>query len=356
MKKTRNLFAVTGLPEDVTVVLDAVQFKGLVTIPVGEVITDETIYKAHRFNRSIIFSATDYSGNHLPENAITINVVSNQATGSPYKYTICATNHDDIVKQFERIANDTNSDVGDHKSNTSKGGTDGPSVRNCAYCKYLQGDTESVESNERTLYRSENFFVIPTVGQFINGYLLIIPYRHVMSNGELGHEVLTEFNEVLTDVIEILQLSYPDANSFLVWENGSGSSGAGKAKDSLVHSHVHVAPSSLTSEAIEEISGFTFDEISLYDLKDYKASSYLLIRTPDPERWKILKTDQVYIPRQYIRQLIADEVYIHDESWNWRTHPYYEKMHQTLEDVIGALEKNWNKLSDRIKENTKFLF
>ena len=355
MRKTRNLFAVTGLPEHVNVVLEALQFKGMVTIPLGNVVTDEAITKAFRFNRSIMFSATDYSG-ILPTDAYTINIVSDHAQSSPYKYTICATNHDDIVKQFERIANDTNSDVGDHKSNTSKGGTDGPSVRNCAYCKYLQGDTESVESNERTLYRSKNFFVIPTVGQFTKGYLLIIPFKHVMSNGELDHEVLSEFNDVLADVIEILTLAYPEAESFLVWENGSGSSGAGKAKDSLVHSHVHVAPSSLTSEAIEDISGFTFDEISLYDLKDYKASSYLLVRTPDPERWKILQTDKIYVPRQYVRQLIAEEVNITDESWNWRTHPYYEKMHQTLEDVIGALRENWDKLSDRIKENTKFLF
>ena len=355
MKKTRNLFAVTGLPADVTVVLDALQFKGMVTIPYGGVVNDEVIDKAHRFNRSIMFAATDYMG-ILPVDAYTIHVVSDHAESPPYKYTICATNHDDIVKQFERITDITQSDVGDHKSNTSKGGTDGPSVRDCAYCKYLQGDTESVESNERTLYRSENFFVIPTVGQFTTGYLLIIPYKHVMSNGELEPEVLAEFNDVLADIIEILQLAYPDANGFLVWENGSGSSGVGKAKDSLVHSHVHVAPSSLTSEAIEDISGFTFDEISLYDLKDYKASSYLLVRTPTPERWKILQTDKIYIPRQYVRQLIAEELSIHDGSWNWRTHPYYEKMHQTLEDVISALESNWDNLSNRIKENTKFLF
>ncbi len=355
MKKTRNLFAVTGLPDDVNFVLEALQFKGMVTVPYGTAVTGDDIENAFRFNRSIMFSATDYTG-VMPKSAYTIDVVSDNAQGSSTKYTICRTDYEDVIKQFVRITEDTQSDVGDHKSNTSKGGTEGPSVRDCAYCKYLKGDTESVESNERTLYRSENFFVIPTVGQFINGYLLIIPYKHVMSNGELDHEVLAEFNDVLADIIEILQLSYPDSNGFLVWENGSGSSGIGKAKDSLVHSHVHVAPSSLTAEAIEDISGFTFDEISLYDLKDYKASSYLLVRTPDPERWKILQTDKIYIPRQYVRQLIGEEVEIEGENWNWRTHPYYDKMHQTLEDVISALTANKDKLSDRIKENTKFLF
>lgn len=356
MKKTRNTFAVTGSPGDVKVVLNALRFKGLVTIPLGNVVTDETISEAHKYNRSIVFSATDLVGT-LPTNTYTIDVVTMNAKASPSKYIICVNDDEmEIAKQFAEIADETNSDIGDHKSNTSTGGTDGPSVQNCAYCKYLKGDTESVESNERTLYRSKNFFVIPTVGQFITGYLLIIPFQHVMSNGELEPAVLTEFNEVLQDVIELLQLAYPESHGFLVWENGSGSSGVGKAKDSLVHSHVHVAPSSMTSEAIEELSGYTFDEISLYDLKDYKTGSYLLVRTPDPTRWKILPTDKIYIPRQYVRQLIADEVNITDESWNWRTHPFYSKMHQTLEDVIGALEANWDSLSERIKANTKFLF
>lgn len=355
MRGTRNLFAVNGLPDDVNVVLEALQFKGMVTIPVGGVVTDEIIENAFRHNRSIIFSAKDYLG-ILPVTAHTIDIVSVDSKSSPSKYTITVTDHDDIIKQFVQIIDDLNVDVGDHKSNTSKGGTEGPTTQNCAYCKYLLGDTESVESNERTLYRSDNFFVIPTIGQFIKGYLLIIPYQHVMSNGELSDEVLAEFNSVLSDVIKILSITYPDSTGFLVWENGSGSSGAGKAKDSLVHSHVHIAPSNLTSEVIEEISGFSFDEISLYDLKDYKANSYLLVRTPNPNRWKILQTNQIYIPRQYVRQLIGDELGITDNSWNWREYPFYDNMHETLDDIIQALASNKDKLSDRILKNTKFLF
>ena len=167
MKKTRNTFAVTGSPGDVKVVLNALRFKGLVTIPLGNIVTDETISEAHKYNRSIVFSATDLVGT-LPTNTYTIDVVTMNAKASPSKYIICVNDDEmEIAKQFAEIADETNSDIGDHKSNTSTGGTDGPSVQNCAYCKYLKGDTESVESNERTAMMLISMAQTPLISRII---------------------------------------------------------------------------------------------------------------------------------------------------------------------------------------------
>ena len=81
----------------------------------------------------------------------------------------------------------------------------------------------------RIVYQSDNFFVIPTLGQFINGYLLIIPISHIMSNAELDSSLREEFLTVLDDITYILELTYHTSN-FLVWENGTGNSGIGKVK------------------------------------------------------------------------------------------------------------------------------
>lgn len=335
MKSTRNLFVMHGNPLYVSSILEALTFKGMISCPYGTKVTDSFIDTAFKNNKSVVCSAEDYVG---------------------AKDYICLWAKDfakstNVAADFADMAEQNNCDIGDHKSNSS--GLKGtPTIADCAYCRYLKGVPDN---NERTVYESENFFVIPTIGQFITGYLLIIPYEHVMSNGQLDITALKEFEIVLEDIEYLLKLTY-NAPNVLVWENGSGNSGVGKAKDSVVHSHVHVCPSSLTSESIEKLSGFPFDTISLEELEKYKEHSYLLVRTPDYSKWKINNNPQLYIPRQYVRQLVAEEYGLKGDSWNWRTCPFTDKMYQTVEDIKLAIQTNFDSIPKRIKERTSILF
>ncbi len=352
MRKTRNLFVLVGSPQDTMSVLEVLRFKGLITNPYWNPIAQSDIEDAFKNNKSVVCSEDDYSG-RLPPTAVTVNVVPISSTPEcKVSNTIYLNDSEPVAVQFERIANSLNMDIGDHKSNSS-GTSDGPTIKDCAYCQYLNGN---VNDNERTLYRSNNFFVIPTLGQFIPGYLLIIPFKHVMSNGELSKETLQEFTDVIEDVEYILKLTYPSSPGFLIWENGSGKSGVGKAKDSLVHSHVHIAPTMLNSENVKKVSGFPFEEIDFFDLPDYKVNSYLLIRGVDSRKWIISNNPNLYIPRQYIRQLIALEYNLPGDAWNWRTHPFVDIMHQTVQDITTALHDNYDSLPARIRKNTSFLF
>ena len=123
---------------------------------------------------------------------------------------------------------------------------------------------------------------------------------------ELTKEELYEFKEVLEDTEFLLKISYGRPN-ILIWENGTGNGGIGKAKDSVVHAHVHLAPSTLTSETIKIKSGFQFECITLDDISNYSNHSYLLIREENPNKWIINNSKELYIPRQYVRQLLAEE-------------------------------------------------
>lgn len=352
MKRTRNLFVLTGIPDDIILVLKELLFKGMITFPFGIPVTDTLITEAFQNNKSVVCSKRDYVPGKLLNDAVVINVGSHSSENSEESPPNIILDKNHLAEQFAKIANDLMLDIGDHKSNSSgQNGT--PTIADCAYCRYLAGYPAD---NERTVYSSENFFVLPTVGQFITGYLLIIPFNHVMSNAELNPSLLRgEFTDVLHDVEYLLKLTY-NAKNVLVWENGSGNGGIGKAKDSIVHSHVHVCPSSLTSCDIERMSGFPFEKITLDDLKKYQEHSYLLVRTPDYNYWKINNNPKLYIPRQYVRQLVAEEYGLPGESWNWRTHHFSEKMYQTVEDIKNAIEKNRSSIPERIQNNTKFLF
>ena len=352
MKKTRNLFLLVGSPEDVMHALETIQFKGLITNKYWNPLLPKDIEKVFDCNKSVVGSRDDFVGK-IPAEAVVINIVPTARSHvCSTRQTIYTRDSESIANQFEKIANDLGLDIGDHKSNSS-GLTDGPTKKDCVYCRQYLGNTAL--KNERTIYRSKNFFVIPTLGQFITGYLLIIPFQHIMSNGELSTEQLEELTTVIEDVEYILKLAYPESKGILVWENGSGSSGKGKAKDSLVHSHLHIAPSSLTAETIRDMSGFCYEEIELLDLPKYKANPYFLMRSQDKKHWLINNDSKTYIPRQYVRQLIAEEYAIPGNAWNWRTHPFEEKIYETIHNITSTLLKYEDQLPERIRNNTSFL-
>jgi len=347
MKKTRNLFILHGLKEDVEQAFNEIQFKGLVVLK-EKPITLTKINAVFAENKSVVCSnLSEELKSSLVGTSIYDIAVSNDNGSLQINPS-----EGNIASQFQSIAEQLCfCDIGDHKSNSS-GMLGVPSVEDCFYCRYMAG---KVPNDKRTLYRSKHFIVIPTIGQFTSGYLLIIPTKHVMSNAELSPNVLAEFESVLEDVLSLLQLTY-HTNSFLIWENGSGSGGIGKAKDSIVHSHVHVAPSSLTVEDIKRISGFEFESLNLNSLFQHQTNSYLLLKSSHDKNWMINDNPYLYIPRQYVRQVLAEEHGIPNDSrelWNWRTSPFSEKMMYTCVEVSSAIRANWNILPDRIKERTK---
>lgn len=355
MDKTKNLFVLVGDSTDISHVVGTLQFKGLISIPYGITVDEELIAETFRNNKSLVCAADDIS-EELRSDAIYINVLrSTTGTSALVSPHIILANLPGVENQFETIAKGLRCDIGDHKSNSS--GLNGtPTIADCVYCRYLAGD---VGDNARLVYTSENFFVFPGSGQFAKGYLLVMPYAHVMSNGELDAEVLlTEFNEVLEDLKYLLKITYgKDIEDFtiLVWENGSGNAGIGKAKDSIVHAHVHVIPSRLTSADIERISGFEFDRITLDQLMEYKENSYLLVREPDNEHWIINNNPKLYIPRQYLRQIVAEEKNVPGDLWNWRKYPFSENAHQCADDIQAAVESEWNSVPERVKQRVKVL-
>lgn len=343
MLKTRNVFVLTGNSDCVSQALSNLQFKGLTVF--NSQITIEDITKEFDNNKSIVCSSIAEDVNI---DSIQIPVVSSDDINISECINIQT---EDISEQFEKIALSLNCDIGDHKSNSS--GLSGvPSKKDCAYCVHMNKKiTEFKYGFNRTVYESDNFIVLPTVGEFIKGYMLIIPKEHIMSLAELSPDLKEEFLEVYNDVITMLKLTY-GIDDFLVWENGTGNGGVGKAKSSIVHAHVHVAPSKLVFEDIKKASGFQFKKISYDEIFSYGNHSYLLVKGNSTNEWFINDNPDLYIPRQYVRQLVAKEYNLPGDTWNWRINPFYDLLYECCLDIGTTLWKNGNEISTQIKERT----
>ncbi len=341
-KETRKLIKLI-FPSEVNQleIMNQLVFKGAVKIS-SDFITAKQILDAWHHNKTVICCG------EIPESFRSLALEIRIVTSSELSNNVIDINQD-IVEQMENITEKNNIDIGDHKSNCS-GITGFPSIADCKYCNYMKANFyDALISNYRVTYTSSNFAVMPGLGQFINGYFLVIPFRHIMSTAELtSPNLLLELFEVINDMKYILRLTY-NCSNILVWENGTGNGGYGKAKDSIVHAHVHLAPSSLSATLIQSISGFSFKEIHSKEIFDFGERSYLLIQGNEENQWFINDDPELYIPRQYIRQLIADE-YNLGEVWNWRTHEFSDKILQTMADVNHALKNNWNQLPARIRK------
>ena len=351
MKKTRNLFILTGDDELVLQAINQINFKGIVSFTL-DYIEPEIVQEVFDCNKSVICSEVALDSS-LSDTAIKIAVVESAYNLVPETNAINISKGN-VAQQFSAIASYHHCDIGDLKSYTSASSE--PFKRSdCPYCRYIDDGYMDKDINlHRTLYRSENFFVMPTIGEFVKGYLLIIPFDHVMSNGELSLEKRKEFLQVLDDVSYMLKLTYGESN-LLVWENGSGNNGASKAKTSIVHSHTHVVASSLTADTIEDFAGFPLKPISYDDLDLYQKNSYLLIRDVNTDIWRINDNPNLYIPRQYVRQLLLykDYITLSDGIWDWRAYPFIDKIKKTCNDIQSALLAHWDELPERIRNNTK---
>lgn len=351
MKITRNLFIITGDTELVLQAISEINFKGIVCFT-DDFITRETFYNVISCNKSVVCRGFSPKDSDLEVLAIKIAIVKSDYDLVPETNAINISKGN-ISEQFNAIASYHHCDIGDFKSNTSA--SNSPFERsNCPYCTYIDnGFMDKDIGLYRTIYRSENFFVMPTIGQFVKGYLLIIPFDHVMSNGELCLEKRHEFLQVLEDATYMLKLTYGYPN-FLIWENGSGNGGVSKAKTSIVHSHTHVVASNLTTQDIEKALSSPFKSISYENLNLYQKNSYLLIRE-SKYSWKIKYELDFYIPRQYVRQLLLYKDYtcLTDGIWDWRAYPFINKIKETCSDIKQSLSTHWNELPERIRNNTK---
>ena len=341
MKATRKVFSVKGEDSIVRAVLNGlIGFKAVTVL--SDIITPDVMDQVFANNKSLVCRA-----DNIPYSVLNTDVVNVLATDSEtmiFGVKNIINVNGNIVRQFMEIADEYDIDIGDHVSNESD---KNPLQSDCLFCKLLAGKPVHEQAS---LYESENFLVIPGSGAFLDGYMMILPKSHVMSCAELDYKQRMEMLQVIDDVKYILRNIY--RKNILVWENGSGLDGRGKPKTSIVHAHIHVCPSTLNVLETTKATGIKIHPIDFENLPDYKRNSYLLIMDYD-ENWYISYNPNMYIPRQYVRQMIALEHNINSELWNWRRFPFWDNVEKTGNTFLDYVKNNYGELSTRIKKATR---
>jgi len=180
------------------------------------------------------------------------------------------------------------------------------------------------------LFETDNFTVKPSLGSFVEGWLLIVPKKHYISLGSMDDPTLfKELNSLINKIGEIVQKEYGD---YVIFENGS------LCADKLVgcgvdFAHLHFVPLKLNLiEEIQERFNINYNWEKINDIESSvsyikSGKPYLYLRNQQNESF-ITSDDN--IPSQLFRKAIAESMSI-GEQYDWKQYKFENNIQRTID-------------------------
>lgn len=202
--------------------------------------------------------------------------------------------------------------------------------KDCYFCQEIEDPARNIMNRSRVVLESENYIVIPTVGCFQIGYLLVIPKQHYLCFGELSPAMLGELNGILQKITDFVSEKYNQ--KCIIFEHGTRDIEE-LTSTSIMHAHIHVIPfekdiiSSLPNYCVlKKIAGFS-------DLVNEK-ENYLFLQEMNGNNYIVQNASY---PSQFFRQIACKAMGI-PNYWDWRTYPFLENMGITVDYYYKELK------------------
>ncbi len=218
-----------------------------------------------------------------------------------------------------------------------------PPLTQCDFCNELSGGWENSfgriygpHPESRVLFRSNNFAVIPSLGQILEGYLLVLPIKHFKALGDLPGLLREEFAAISECLGKILKDQY---GPYVLFEHGTRSQGVGGC--GIYHAHLHATPLAGVSDPVNALK-LRFPYIELAHLNEISKRSagllaYLFYQDSDA---RLYLFDTGPLPSQYMRKLLADT--LGEQDWDWRNAGREERLVATIDRLSEQFKSTQN--------------
>ncbi len=208
----------------------------------------------------------------------------------------------------------------------------------CDYCDEFRDGSNNAfarkywpEVRQRRLLVHQDFIIVPSLGQLIEGHLLCIPERHYTAMADLSESASHVLEEMTSLIRRELNRRY---GACVFFEHGIRNSDGGGC--GIEHAHLHAVPvegggvlrslrNSYPGHRVESFNDIS-DTVGL-------SSSYLFFEDCRGDRWVFPVT---LIESQYMRKLVAAS--IGKLEWDWRSTGREPELIATLEHLSGVLE------------------
>lgn len=192
----------------------------------------------------------------------------------------------------------------------------------CVFCEEINNPVQNILNKNRIVYETVNFVLLPTVGCFEVGYLLVIPKQHFLCFGELSSDLIDELDKIIFRISEYIKKK--DKRKCIIFEHGTRDID-GHTSSSIIHAHIHIIPFEKEIKRylpikckLKKIAGFT-------DLRK-ETNNYLFLKDISGNHYVVENEDY---PSQFFRQIVCNALGI-GECWDWREHSFFNNMKKTI--------------------------
>jgi diadenosine tetraphosphate (Ap4A) HIT family hydrolase len=203
--------------------------------------------------------------------------------------------------------------------------------RDCPFCKEIAlGESPDLAARygptfrHRAVWGTDEFLVIPSIGQLVFGHMLLVPRGHVNSLAACGERAAFAAGALLTRVESVL-------GPHVAFEHGTPC-GAATGGCSIVHAHLHVLPARAEEWRLPATpSGEPWSEVEWLPWAagvshEPVTTDYLFIRLPGDKCFVSVEPSP---PSQFLRQWAAKT--LGQKRWDWREY--------VAESALPALAK-----------------
>jgi inosine/xanthosine triphosphate pyrophosphatase family protein/diadenosine tetraphosphate (Ap4A) HIT family hydrolase len=214
----------------------------------------------------------------------------------------------------------------------------GRPVYQCPFCTEVHDGTSSLFADmignrlaSRVIYEDEHFLVIPPVGEFIEGGLLLLTREHILSFAHLPPEQFEHLERLLGAISRAVLERWGVAP--LIFEHGPAPERT-KGVCCVDHAHLNIFPARV--QVHPSLAGrMNLTMSALSDLSRLRGAEfgYLFVQENDRTRRSY---DGENVPSQLVRRIITAAIGM-PERWHWRDYPGYDELiatYRALKDQI----------------------
>jgi diadenosine tetraphosphate (Ap4A) HIT family hydrolase len=212
------------------------------------------------------------------------------------------------------------------------------SAHQCAFCTEFDAPEASIFGHmmgdrlaNRVVYEDEHFIVMPPLGEFMEGGLLLLTRDHVLSMAHLRPELFDGLERLLTAIRQALIVRW--GVSPLIFEHGPAPD-RGKGLCCVDHAHLNIFPAPV--QVHPHLASRLHSEVgSLADLRKLRRAEfgYLFVQENDGSRRVYDGQD---VPTQLVRRIIAAQMGVPDR-WHWRDYPGFDELLATYNALKGQI-------------------
>ena len=199
-------------------------------------------------------------------------------------------------------------------------------IINCIFCNLEKNKIENTILDE-----TNHFYILPTVGSLVDGYILVVSKRHINSMSELTKNEMDEYNFIIKkyrNIFRDIYGKYP-----IVFEHGSPVSDNSIRANSVIHAHSHIVNHAYLDEP-KIIKRLNFKPIQR--IEDIKSNeNYIMYINNNNFKYVTYNFEPI---SQLMRKLIAKDLK-YEDKFDWKKEKFMDNIIKTILKVKEYNEK-----------------